>query len=47
MDAQTLRFQCLQLANQALQFTGQPGSTQPKPDEIMALADKLYTWVKG
>ena len=45
MNEQQFRLQCLQQAQQALQYTGQPGSVQHAPEAILALAEKMFTWV--
>lgn len=42
MDEKTMRMQCLQTANQLLGMNYPGAETKHTPDEVLALANRLY-----
>jgi hypothetical protein len=45
MDEKQLRVQCLQMAQQALQYNGTAGSVRPTPETLLTAAKDFYTWI--
>jgi hypothetical protein len=45
MDEKQLRIQCLQMAQQAVQYAGYAGSPPPTPAAFLAAAKAFYDWV--